>query len=89
MATERGMDLHRGIDRNVCRDLRTDRMAGGAVSTHAYIDNRDAAEVYNYTEARIECLQREVARLTAENDWLRKRAEDAEAQVCALLAERI
>jgi hypothetical protein len=34
-------------------------------------DNRDAGEMYNYMEARIEALQRRIFQLQAENEILR------------------
>lgn len=34
-------------------------------------DNRDAGEMYNYMEARIEALQRRIFQLEAENQTLR------------------
>ncbi len=34
-------------------------------------DNRDAGEMYNYMEARIEALQRRISELQEENETLR------------------
>ena len=35
------------------------------------VDNRDATEMYEYFEARIECMKRRIAELERENQTLR------------------
>ena len=40
--------------------------------TAIHVDNRDATQMYDYLEARIEVLKRRVAELEAENQTLRR-----------------
>jgi len=47
------------------------------------VDNRDASQMYEYLEARIEALKRRIAELEAENESLRWNQFAAEYAECA------
>ena len=46
-------------------------------------DNRDATQVYEYMEARIEALKRRILHLEAENESLRWKQSGAQSDSCA------
>ena len=48
------------------------------------IDNRDAAQMYEYMEARIEVLKRRILQLEAENEALRWNQCVEDAVVCEI-----
>jgi len=43
-----------------------------------YIDNRDAGQMYDYLESRIEALKRRISELECENEKLRWETSDCE-----------
>ena len=48
-----------------------DPILGLTEDTKMYIDNRDAGQMYDYLESRIEALKRRISELECENERLR------------------
>jgi hypothetical protein len=44
---------------------------GSTEDTKMYIDNRDAGQMYDYLESRIEALKKRISELESENEKLR------------------